>query len=233
MHANELSEANRIRDHHTELFRTERSCLADLLVSIGDFEHRGLHRVLGVRHHLPSTSIARSRCRREWPSTGWSGLGWCAGFRRWKSRYGDGRLCLTTIIEVARVMTVENRADWCCPGSTDSPARRRRRSRRRSTRRRWFRRRTIVSFVGPDAASGLAKGSTDESGSIVELASTRPEGGGPRCEKRAERVRSRTEHRRPADRLGEPASRHREPRVPHRPGEGQGRRVAPEPGSDR
>ena len=110
MHANELSEANRIRDHHTELFRTERSCLADLLVSIGDFEHRGLHRVLGyatIFQYL-HRSLAMSKGMAQYRMVG---ARLVRRFPEVEEPVRDGRLCLTTIIEVARVMTVENRAD--------------------------------------------------------------------------------------------------------------------------
>ncbi len=110
MHAHELSEATRIRNHHSDLCRAERSCLADLLVSVGDFEHRGLHRVLGYAsifdylHRALVMSKGMAHCRMV-------GARLIRRFPEVEQPVRDGRLCLTTVIEVARVMTEENRAE--------------------------------------------------------------------------------------------------------------------------
>jgi uncharacterized low-complexity protein len=110
MNDDSLLEARQILHHHLNLVRTERSCLADLLLSVGDFEHRGLHRVLGhagifdylhrdlgMSRGMAHYRMVASRLLRRFPEV--------------EKPVRDGRLCLTTIVEVARVMTEENRSD--------------------------------------------------------------------------------------------------------------------------
>jgi hypothetical protein len=110
MHDDTLLEARRIFHLHADLFRTERSCLADLLLSVGDFEHRGLHRALGhagifdylhrslrMSRGMAHYRMVASRLLRQFPEV--------------EEPVRDGRLCLTTVIELARVMTEENRSD--------------------------------------------------------------------------------------------------------------------------
>jgi len=110
MNENQLLEARRLLHHHTDLFRTERSCLADLLLSIGDFEHGGFHRVLGhasifdylhralrMSKGMAHYRMVASRLLRKFPEV--------------EEPIRDGRLCLTTVVELARVMTAENRAE--------------------------------------------------------------------------------------------------------------------------
>src|SRR5512135_3350755 len=110
MHTHELAEASRIHDHHADLLRTERTCLADLLVSVADFEQRGLHRALGY------TSIFQYLHRALSMSKGMAhyrmvGARLVRRFPEVEPPVRDGRLCLTTVIEVARVLTEENRAE--------------------------------------------------------------------------------------------------------------------------
>ena len=110
MHTHGLAEATRIRDHHADLLRTERTCLADLLVSVGDFEDRGLHRAIGYAtifqylHRALSMSKAMAHYRMV-------GARLLRRFPEVEQPVRDGRLCLTTVIEVARVLTKENRAE--------------------------------------------------------------------------------------------------------------------------
>src|SRR5512146_2600595 len=99
MHTNELAEAIRIRDHHADLFRTERSCLADLLVSVGDFEQRGLHRALGyatIFQYLPR-ALSMSKAMAHYRMVG---ARLVRRFPDVEDAVRDGRLCLTTVIEV-------------------------------------------------------------------------------------------------------------------------------------
>ncbi|HQR29587.1 MAG TPA: HNH endonuclease signature motif containing protein [Anaeromyxobacteraceae bacterium] len=110
MNTHELTEASRIRDHHADLLRTERTCLANLLVSVADFEHRGLHRALGYAtifqylHRALSMSKGMAHYRMV-------GARLVRRFPEVEAPIRDGRLCLTTVVEVARVMTEENRAE--------------------------------------------------------------------------------------------------------------------------
>ena len=110
MHTHALTEATRIRDQHAELLRTERTCLADLLLSIADFEQRGLHRALGYAtlfqylHRALSMSKGMAHYRMV-------GARLIRRFPEVEQPVRDGRLCLTTVIEVARVMTEENQAE--------------------------------------------------------------------------------------------------------------------------
>src|SRR5512146_3093444 len=104
MHAHDISEAHRIRDHHADLLRTERSCLADLLLSVGDFEHRGLHRALGYASIFDylHRALAMSKGMAHYRMVGARLL---RRFPEVEQPVRDGRLCLTTVIEVARVLT--------------------------------------------------------------------------------------------------------------------------------
>jgi hypothetical protein len=110
MHDTALPEARRIFNLHSDLLRSERSCLADLLLSVGDFEHRGLHRVMGhagifeylhrslrMSRGMAHYRMVASRLLRKFPEL--------------EEPIRDGRLCLTTVIELARVMNAENRDD--------------------------------------------------------------------------------------------------------------------------
>ena len=188
MHAHELSEASRIRNHHAKLFRAERSCLADLLVSIGDFEHRGLHRVLGYAsifdylHRALGMSKGMAHYRMV-------GARLVRRFPEVEESVRDGRLCLTTVIEVARVMTEENRVD-VLPRFFGLSRQEAREVAAEIDPAKVVPRRTVVSAAEersavtasavvaapdlglvPDVVSGGSVGST------VELDLTRPEGG--------------------------------------------------------
>ena len=106
----ESQEARRLFEHHADLLRGERSCLAELLLSIADFEARALHRALGhatifdylhrglrMSRGMAHYRMVASRLVRRFPEV--------------EAPVRDGRLCLTTVVEVARVMTEENRAE--------------------------------------------------------------------------------------------------------------------------
>jgi 5-methylcytosine-specific restriction endonuclease McrA len=110
MNDTDLIEARRIYTHHADLFRTERSCLADLLLSVGEFEARGLHRALGhagifdylhralrMSRGMAHYRMVGARLMRRFPDV--------------EEPIRDGRLCLTVVVELARVMTEENRAE--------------------------------------------------------------------------------------------------------------------------
>ena len=104
-----LEEARRISASHVHLLRIERSCLGDLLRSFAEFDDRGLHRALGHATFFDylhrglglSKGVAHSRM---------VGARLLRRFPEVEEPVRDGRLCLTTIVEVARVLTEENRA---------------------------------------------------------------------------------------------------------------------------
>ena len=110
MHENAIHAARRILHHHTDLLRTERSCVADLLLSIAEFEERGLHRALGhaTLFDYLHRSLSMSKGMAHYRMVG------ARLIRRFAEVEGpvrDGRLCLTTVVELARVMTEENRSE--------------------------------------------------------------------------------------------------------------------------
>ena len=110
MHEPQLLVARRILHHHTDLLRTERSCLADLLLSVAEFEERGLHRALGhaTLFDYLHRSLSMSKGMAHYRMVG------ARLIRRFPEVEGpvrDGRLCLTTVVELARVMTEANRAE--------------------------------------------------------------------------------------------------------------------------
>src|SRR5512137_1477296 len=108
MNASDLSEARRIQQVHADLLRTERSCLADLLLSIGEFEDRGLHRALGYAGIFDYLHRAL-RMSRGMAHYRMVGARLVRRFPEVEAPLRDGRLCMTTVIELAKVLTVENR----------------------------------------------------------------------------------------------------------------------------
>ncbi|HET8725709.1 MAG TPA: HNH endonuclease [Anaeromyxobacteraceae bacterium] len=151
MHTHALTEATRIRDQHAELLRTERTCLADLLLSIADFEQRGLHRALGYAtifqylHRALSMSKGMAHYRMV-------GARLMRRFPEVEQPVRDGRLCLTTVIEVARVMTEENQAE-VLPRFFGLSRQEARDVAAEIDPARVVPRRTVVSTVEPDAAN--------------------------------------------------------------------------------
>ncbi len=116
--------------------RAERAVLAELLLSLAEFKERSLYRDLGYATFFDYLH------RELGPSRGMSHYRQVAV--RLVQRYPevvepirDGRLCLTTVIELARVITQENCAE-VLPSSSTVPARRRSRSPWRSLRGRWL-----------------------------------------------------------------------------------------------
>ena len=198
MHTHELSEATRIRSHHADLFRTERSCLADLLVSVGDLEHRGLHRVLGY------SSIFQYLHRALVMSKGMAqyrmvGARLVRRFPEVEAPVRDGRLCLTTVIEVARVMTEENRAE-VLPRFYGLSRQEAKEVAAELDPARVVPRRTVVSAAVSRVVPALerevvvpATASASSPGSTVELDLTHPEGGGaPAGTSRSEAIPARS-----------------------------------------
>ena len=104
----ELLEARRVRDSLRSLLRTEQSAMADFLVALADFDarrgwealgHASLFAFLHVELKLPGSSsfwrMSAARLLQRFPDL-------AAPLR-------DGRLCLTTAADLARVLTEENR----------------------------------------------------------------------------------------------------------------------------
>src|SRR5512137_2109030 len=109
-HALELLEARQLRDSLRSLLRTEQSAMADFLVALADFDrrrgwealgHASLFAFLHVELKLPGSSsfwrMSAARLLQRFPDL-------AAPLR-------DGRLCLTTAADLARVLTDENRAE--------------------------------------------------------------------------------------------------------------------------
>jgi hypothetical protein len=82
---------------HATMLRAERAVLAELLLSLAAFEGRSLHRELGLSRGMSHYRHVAVRLVQRFPEV--------------VDPIRDGRLCLTTVVELARVMTVENRAE--------------------------------------------------------------------------------------------------------------------------
>ena len=107
--ADPLSEARRASAHHASLLSTERSALADLLLSLSDFEERGLHRALGhatLFDYLHRT-LGLSRGMAHYRMVA---VRLIRRFPEVEAPIRQGRLCLTTVVELSRVMKEENRS---------------------------------------------------------------------------------------------------------------------------
>jgi hypothetical protein len=95
---------------HATMLRAERAVLAELLLSLAAFEGRSLHRDLGYAtffdylHRELGLSRGMSHYRHV-------AVRLVQRFPEVVDPIRDGRLCLTTVVELARVMTVENRAE--------------------------------------------------------------------------------------------------------------------------
>ena len=84
--------------------------MADFLVALGDFD-RGR---AGSRSGTPAsgtTCTGSLGSRRGRPTTGWSPPAWWPRFPDVEVALRDGRLCITSVVELARVLTPENRAE--------------------------------------------------------------------------------------------------------------------------
>ena len=174
MHEHELIEARRILHHHAAPFRAERSCLADLLLSVGEFEERGLHRALGYAtifdylHRALSMSKGMSHYRMV-------GARLMRKFPEVEEPVRDGRLCLTTVVELARVMTEKNGRE-VLPKFFGLSREEARQLAAAMDPAAVVPRTTIVSAAVPAKSSAPVQESGGASGSTVELDPTRPEG---------------------------------------------------------
>ena len=93
---------------HAEFLRRERGCLADLLVSLAEFDRLALHRELGFATFFDylhrELGLSRGSAHYRQVATRL-----VAKFPEVVEPIRDGRLCLTSVIELARVMTDANR----------------------------------------------------------------------------------------------------------------------------
>src|SRR5512137_2063078 len=108
-HALELPEARQQRDTLKSLLRTEHSAMADFLVALADFDrrrgwealgHASLFAFLVVELGLSKSAASYRRSVAEL----------LQGFPEVIEPLREGKLCLSTIGELARVLTEENRA---------------------------------------------------------------------------------------------------------------------------
>ena len=110
MNAPDLSQAREVSRRNVELFSRERSCLADLLLSLAEFDRGLLHRALGysglfdylqrelgMSKGMAHYRLVATRLVQRFPAV--------------VQPIRDGRLCITTVIELARVLTEENCAE--------------------------------------------------------------------------------------------------------------------------
>jgi hypothetical protein len=106
----ELLEARRQRDELRSLLRTERSAMADFLVALADFDARRGWEALGHANLFAFllSDLGLSR----------SGTYWRLSAARLVQRFPDvieplrdGRLCMSTTAELAKVLSEENRAE--------------------------------------------------------------------------------------------------------------------------
>jgi len=182
MHENELRAARRILHHHTDLLRIERSCVADLLLSIAEFEERGLHRALGhaTLFDYLHRSLSMSKGMAHYRMVG------ARLIRRFAEVEGpvrDGRLCLTTVVELARVMTEENRSE-VLPRFFGLSRQEARQVAVELDPVAVVPRRTIVSTPVPVTVGVEVQDRPSGPGSTVEPELTRPEGMKSACEAR-------------------------------------------------
>src|SRR5574341_1548330 len=92
------------------LLRREQSALADFLLALADFDRRRLWQELGYTSlfHFLHRELGMSKGAAHYRKTA-SEL--VRRFPEVEEPLRDGRLCITSIIELARVMTPENRAE--------------------------------------------------------------------------------------------------------------------------
>jgi hypothetical protein len=105
-----LAEARDSSRRLADLVRRERDCLADMLLSLAEFDRRGHHRALGFASLFDylhrSLGLSRGMAHYRQVATRL-----VHDFPEVVEPVRDGRLCLTTVVELARVMTFENRAE--------------------------------------------------------------------------------------------------------------------------
>ncbi|MEI6226824.1 MAG: HNH endonuclease, partial [Deltaproteobacteria bacterium] len=93
-----------------ELARSEHAALADLLLAVAEFDGQGVYRQVGFSSLFDflHREVGLSRGSAYYRQVG------ARMVRRFPEVEGpirDGRLCITTVSELAKVMTEENRAE--------------------------------------------------------------------------------------------------------------------------
>ncbi len=108
MNDRDLAEARSATSVLADLLRREHAALADFLVALADFERAGTYGVLGYAslfdflHRELGLSRAAAHYRKIASRL-------VARFPEVEAALRDGRLCLTSVVELARVITEENR----------------------------------------------------------------------------------------------------------------------------
>lgn len=105
-----MNTARTLSDHLASLLATEHGALADFLVALADFDRRRLwvelghaslfyflHRELGLSKGAAYHRKVAAELLQRFPEV--------------EEPMRDGRLCITSVVELARVMTAENRAE--------------------------------------------------------------------------------------------------------------------------
>jgi hypothetical protein len=105
----ELLEARRLRDLIASLLRKERSAMADFLIALSDFDRRRGWEPLG-HPHLFAFLVAELHLSKSAAFYRKSAAELLQGFPEMIEPLRDGRLCLSTIAELAKVLTAENSA---------------------------------------------------------------------------------------------------------------------------
>ena len=105
----ELLEARRLRDTIKLLLRKEQAAMADFLVALADFDRRRGWEVLG---HASLLSFLVAELGLSTSSTYWrkSAAELLQDFPELERHLRQGRLCLTTMAELAKVLSGENKA---------------------------------------------------------------------------------------------------------------------------
>src|SRR5512140_2158741 len=105
----DLSTARRLRDALASLLHREQAAMADFLLALADFDRRRGWELLG---HASLFAFLRVELGLSTAATFWrmSAARLLQRFPEIVEPIRDGRLCLTTTAELAKVLTAENRA---------------------------------------------------------------------------------------------------------------------------
>ena len=90
--------------------RGEHFALVDFLLAIAEFDRLGVHRQARVPQPLRVPAPGGWACPGEPPTTGQVATRLVAGFPEIVEPLRDGRLCISNFLQLAKVMTKENRA---------------------------------------------------------------------------------------------------------------------------
>jgi hypothetical protein len=106
----DLPAARRLRDALTDLLRQEQAAMADFLLALSDFDRRRGWELLG---HASLFAFLRVELGLSSGATFWrmSAARLLQRFPELIDPLRDGRLCLTTTAELAKVLTEENRVE--------------------------------------------------------------------------------------------------------------------------